>query len=87
MLPFFADKNNYDDMHAHFAYRIQKVMKLSLSQSFEMATGMIKACKEAFPSFQNDLRVQYLEAVEDENNKGYEPQDGNFEIYLLEFRQ
>ena len=56
-------------MNAHFTSRIQKICKLDFGESFVVANAMLKACKEAFPCPNRDLRAQYLRALEDERKK------------------
>ena len=66
-----SEKWNYDSMHAHFILRIQKIDKLSSTESLIVANAMIKACKEAFPCLNSDLRAHYLSAImESEGRKG-----------------
>lgn len=57
-----SEKWNYESMHAHFTSRIQKICKLSSAESLTVANAMIKACKEAFPCLNSDLRAHYLSA-------------------------
>jgi hypothetical protein len=49
-------------MHAHLTSRIQKICNLSSDESLTVANAMIKACKEAFPCLNSDLRAHYLSA-------------------------
>ena len=58
---------NYDDMNAHFTSRIQKICKLDFGESFVVANAMLKACKEAFPCLNRDLRAQYERAMGKDN--------------------
>jgi len=62
-------QENYNDMHTFFASRIQSVCKLSFDESRTVSDAMLKACKEAFPSPNRDLRAQYLSALEAERKK------------------
>lgn len=57
-----SEKWNYESMHGHFTSRIQKICKLSSDESLIVANAMIKACKEAFPCLNSDLRAHYLSA-------------------------
>lgn len=61
-----TDREEYDSMMAFFAKRIQAVCQLELGEAFKLASAMIKACKEAFPRFDHDLRRQYVEAEEND---------------------
>ena len=81
-----SEKWNYDSMHAHFLSRIHKICKLSSAESLTVANAMIKACKEAFPCLNSDLRAHYLSAkVELEERK--ENNNNAQEPWLLDLRQ
>ena len=75
------DRDAYDSMMAFFANKIQVVCQIHLGDAFKLATAMIKACKEAFPQFDRDLKRQYLEA--ELNDKVETINNNHFEIYGL----
>ena len=72
-------------MHAHLTSRIQKICNLSSDVSLTVANAMIKACKEAFPCLNSDLRAHYLSAKM--KLEGLEENNNDDTIWLLEFRQ
>jgi len=63
------EQENYNEMHTFFTSRIQSVCKLSFDESRTVSDAMLKACKEAFPCPDRDLRAQYLRALEADERK------------------
>jgi len=64
-----SGQENYDDMQNFFTSRIEIICKVSYEESYHTSEAMIKACKEAFPCPNRDLRAQYITALEVERKK------------------